>query len=88
MEILFEIIFEGVLKTAVSESRRVSLPLRILCALFVFAVYGGIVALMIFGGVVCWRDGEALIAVLLFVFSAGIAGVLMWQLVKAFRRKN
>lgn len=87
-EIIFEIIFEGAFETATSESRRVPLPLRILCMLIVVAVFGGILALMIFCGAVLWRDGEFLLSALMFVLTAGIAGVLIWRFVKTSRSRK
>lgn len=82
-EIIFEIVIEGAFETATSESRRVPIPLRILCVLIVIAVFGGVLALMIFCGTVLWKDGEFLLSALMYVLTAGIAGVLIWRFVKA-----
>lgn len=87
-EIIFEIIFEGAIEVASSDSRRIPVPLRILCVLIVVAVFGGILALMIFCGTVLWRDGEFFLSALMYVLTAGIAGVLIWQFVKASRGRK
>ncbi len=87
LEIVFEIIFEGAFEVASSESRRIPLPLRVLCALLVVLVFGGVEFLIIFCGIVCLRDGEKLVAVLLFAFAALFLGVLVRQFVRVSRKR-
>lgn len=87
-EFLLEIVVDGAFEVASSGSRRVPLPLRILCLLIVVAVFGGVLALMIFCGTVLWKDGEFLLSALMYVLTAGIAGVLIWRFVKTSRRRK
>ncbi len=87
-EIIFEIIFDGVFEVASSDSRRVPVPLRIICVLIVVAVFGGILALMITCGISLWKDGEFLLSALMYVLTTGIAGVLVWAFVKASRGRK
>lgn len=89
-EVLFEIIVEGAFDAA--SSRRVPLPLRILAAVIVVGLFGGIVFLMIFGGIRCLNDEEitngVVLAVILFAFAAFIAGVLVWKFIKAYKSRS
>lgn len=89
-EVLFEIIVEGAFDAA--SSRRVPLPLRILAAVIVVGLFGGIVFLMIFGGIRCLNDEEitngVVLAVILFAFAAFIAGVLVWKFIKAYKSRT
>lgn len=89
-EILFEIIVEGAFDAA--SSRRVPLPLRILAAVIVVGLFGGIVFLMIFGGIRCLNDEEltngVVLAVILFAFAAFIAGAVIWKFFKAYNNRS
>ncbi len=89
-EVLLEIIIDGALDAA--SSRRVPLPLRILAAVIVVGVFGGIVFLMIFGGIRCLSDDEltngVVLAVILFAFAAFIAGAIIWKFIKAYKSRT
>lgn len=87
-EFLLEIVVDGAFEVTSSGSRRVPLPLRILCLLIVIAVFGGIIVLMIFCGAVLWRDGNFILSVLMFALTALIAGVLIWKFVISARSRN
>ncbi len=90
MDELFEIIFEMILEGTVglAKSRRVPLPLRILAAVLITALYGGVVFLIVFAGLACFNSGGRVRGVLLFITAAVITGALIWQLIKAVRRHN
>lgn len=89
-EVLIEIIVEGAFDAA--SSRRVPLPLRILAAIIVLGVFGGLIFLMIFGGVCCLNDEELtngiIPAAILFAAAALIAGAVIWKFVKAYRKRS
>lgn len=89
-EFLFEIIVEGAFDAA--SSRRVPLPLRIIAAVIVLGVFGGLIFLMIFGGV-CFLNDEELTngivpAVTLFAGAALIAGAVIWKFVKFYKNRS
>lgn len=92
MEILFEIIFEIIVEGALelTTSRRVLLPLRILAAVIVVGVFGGVIFLIAFTGVICLRgeDNMIALAILLFILAAFIAGVLIWKVVKFCKNRS
>lgn len=89
-EVLFEMIVEGAFDAA--SSRRVPLPLRILAAVVVLGIFGGLVFLMIFGGVCCLNDGEltngVVLAVIMFAFAAFVAGAVIWKFFKAYKNRS
>lgn len=45
-ELLFEIILEGCIE--LTGEKKVPLPLRILCAIFLVAIYGGLIGILLF----------------------------------------
>lgn len=87
-EFIFEIIIEGTVELA--KSRHVPLPLRILAALLVTALYGGVIFLVVWGGLACFNNadinGGKTLGVLLFIAAAGLTGGVIRQVVKAVRR--
>lgn len=86
-EILFEIIVEGVLEAATN--RRVPLPVRIVAAVIVVGLFGGVIFLIVFAGVLCLRSEDNLIAVavILFLLAAFIAGALIRKVVKFYKNR-
>lgn len=91
MEILFEIIFEIIVDGALEavSSRKVPMPLRILAALIVVGVFGGVIFLIVFTGIICLRSKDNIIAVaiILFLIAAMVAGVLIWRVVKFYKNR-
>lgn len=89
-EFLFEIIFEGVIELA--KSRRIPLPLRILAAVIIIALYGGIIFLIVWAGIGCFNstdiNGGKTLGVLLFIAAAGLTGAVIWQFIKVLRRHD
>lgn len=87
-EIIFEIIIEGTVELA--KSRRVPLPLRILAAVLVVGLYGGLILLIVWAGLASFNNNELnggkTLGVLLFVAAAGLTGGVIRQVVKAARR--
>lgn len=92
MDILFEFLFELIVEGALelSTSRRVPLPLRILAAVIVVVVFGGVTFLIAFTGVMLLRSEDNMIAlaVLMFLIAALIAGVLIWRVVKFYKNRS
>lgn len=89
-EVLLEIIVDGAIDAA--SSRRVPLPFRIIAAIIVVGLFGGIVFLMIFGGIRCLSDDEltngVVLAVILFAFAAFIAGAIIGKFIKAYKSRT
>lgn len=89
-EFLFEIIFEGVIELA--KSRRIPLPFRILAAVIIIALYGGIIFLIVWAGIGCFYstdiNGGKTLGVLLFIVAAGLTGAVIWQFIKVLRRHD
>lgn len=89
-EIIFEIIIEGTVELA--KSRRVPLPLRILAALLVTALYGGVIFLIVWAGLAAFNSSELnggkTLGVVLFIAAAGITGGVIWQVVRTARRRG
>ena len=94
MDIIFEVIFEIIIEGTVelAKSRHVPLPLRILAAVVVFALYGGVIFLIVWTGIGCFHstvmNGGKTLGVLLFIAAAGLTGAVVWQFVKAVRRRD
>lgn len=86
-EFVFEIIVEGAFEVATSESRRVPVPLRILCMLFIVVLFGGITFMVIFCGVILARDGNWVLAILLFAVAVLFIGGLVRKII-GFSRKR
>ena len=74
MEILFEFIFEFIVEGAVlaASEKRVPIPLRVLAAVFLIGLFGGVIFLLIFVGILCLRGEEKqpAIAILMFLIAA------------------
>lgn len=91
-EMIFELIFEGALGVATSESRRVPLPLRIICGVISVALIGGVLFLIVFCGVACLNSDELtngiIPAVFCFAVAAIFVGVLIWKTVRYFRGRS
>lgn len=87
-EFIFEIIVEGTIELA--KSRRVPLPLRILAAVIIAALYGGVIFLIVWAGLGCFQStdisGGKTLGVLLLLAAAGLTGAVIWQVFKAVRR--
>lgn len=89
-EFIFEIIFEGTFELA--KSRRVPLPLRILAAVIIIALYGGVIFLIVWTGSGCFHstemNGGKTLGVLLFIAAAGLTVAVVWQFMKVLRRRD
>lgn len=89
-EFIFEIIFEGTIELA--KSRHVPLPLRILAAVIIIALYGGVIFLIVWTGIGCFHstdfNGGKTLGVLLFIAAAVLTGAVIWQFFKALRRRD
>ena len=89
-EIIFEILFEGTFELA--KSKRIPVPLRILAAVLLVGVYGGIIFLIVWAGIGCFRTTEfnngKILGVLLIITAAGLNVAVVWQFIKMFRHRN
>ena len=94
MDIIFEVIFEIIIEGTVelAKSRRIPLPFRILAAVIIIALYGGIIFLIVWTGLECFNstdiNGGKTLGVLLFIAAAGLTGAVIWQFIKALRRRD
>ena len=92
MEILFEIIFEIIVDGALeaASSRRVPLPFRILAALVIVGLFGGVIFLIVFTGVICLSSEDNLIAVavILFLIAALVSALLIWRVIKFYKNRS
>lgn len=88
-EMIFELIFEGALDVATSESKRIPLPLRIICGVISVALIGGVIFLIVFCGIASLNSDELtngiIPAVFCFAAAAFLVGGLIWKAVKYFR---
>ena len=91
MEFLFEIIFEVVVEGAIAATseKRVPMPLRILAAVFVVGLFGGVLFLIIFTGILCLQgeDKQPAVAVLMFLIAAIFAGGLTFKAAKFYKNR-
>lgn len=89
-EFIFEILFEGTIELA--KSRHVPLPLRILAAVVIIALYGGVIFLIVWAGIRCFNsteiNGGKALGVLLIITAAGLKTAVVWQFMKALRRRD
>lgn len=82
-EILIEIIFEGLSGTA--KSRRVPLPVRILCAVLLVSFVAAVVGLIVFCGIILIKDYSVIAGVVILTVAAVLCGGLVWKFVKTYR---
>lgn len=91
MEFLFEIIFEIIAEGAIeaTSEKRVPMPLRILAAVFLAGLFGGVIFLMIFAGILCLRSEENMtaVAVLMFLIAAIFAVGLTLKAAKFYKNR-
>lgn len=91
MEFLFEFVFEFIVEGAIAAAteRRVPMPLRILAAVFVVGLFGGVLFLIIFTGILCLQgeDKQPSVAVLMFLIAAIFTVGLTFKTVKHFKNR-
>ena len=91
MEFLFEFIFEVIVEGAVAATseKRVPMPLRVLAAVFLIVLFGGVIFLMIFAGILCLQSEENLtaVAVLMFLLAVIFVVGLTLKAVKHFKNR-
>ena len=87
LEFIIEFIFEGLVEGTLEgmESKKVSMPLRILCAVVLFAVLIGIGVLFVFLGL---TNDRVAFRILLGVVFAGLLGGLTWKVCKIFKKRR
>lgn len=87
LELIFDFIFEGLAEGAMEglESKKVSMPLRILCAVVLFAVLIGIGAFFVWLGL---SDDSVATRIILGVVFAGLFGGLTWKVCKVFKKRR
>ena len=91
MEILFEFIFEVIVEGAIAATseKRVPMPLRILAAVFVVGLFGGVLFLIVFTGIMCLQgeDRQPVVAVLMFLIAGIFAVGLTLKTVKHYKNR-
>ena len=87
LEFIIEFIFEGLVEGTLEgmESKKVSMPLRILCAVVLFAVLIGIGVLFVFLGL---TNDSVAFRILLGAVFAGLLGGLTWKVCKVFKKRR
>ena len=87
IELIIELIFEGMVDGAIEglESRKVPMPLRILCAVVLFAVLIGIGVLFVLIGM---SDDSVAVRIILGVIFVGLFGGLTWKVCKVFKKRR
>lgn len=94
MEDLLEALFEGLIEfifeglTSTSESKRVPILLRILAALLVLLLFGGVSGLMIYAGIMLLKENNITAGIFMFVIAAFVWGFAIWKFVKVFRSRQ
>lgn len=81
LEILFEIILEGCIE--ITEEKNVPLIFRILCAVILVLVYGGMVGILLYVGI----SNKSLLLLFIAVFVASIIPIALVYKFK-IRKKN
>lgn len=91
MEFLFELFFEVIVEGAIAATseKRVPIPLRILAAIFLVALFGGVLFLIIFTGILCLQGEEKqpAVAVLMFIIEAVFVAGMTFKAVKRFKNR-
>ncbi len=82
-EILIEIIFDGASDTA--KSRRVPMPLRILCAVVLVIFVLAAVGLIVFCGVLLIRQHNIIAGVVILAVAAVMVGGLAFKFIKTYQ---
>lgn len=89
IEIILEIIIEGVFVTATA--KRVPPPLRILAGILALGIFGGLIFLMIFVGLNSFQNPEfhngKFFGMLMFIGAAALFGGLVYRVVQFMRRQ-
>lgn len=89
IEIILEITIEGVFVTATA--KRVPIPLRILAGILALGLFGGVIFLLIFLGIVTaqnpeFRNGK-FVAALMFIGAAALFIGLAYRIVQFIQRR-
>ncbi len=87
LELIIDFIFEGVLEFAVDgmESKKVSMPLRILSAVVLFSVLIGIGVFFVWIGL---SEDSVVLRIVLGVVFAALFGGLTWKVCKVFKKRR
>ena len=87
LELIIDFIFEGVLEFAVDgmESKKVSMPLRILSAVVLCSVLIGIGVFFVWIGL---SEDSVVLRIVLGVVFAALFGGLTWKVCKVFKKRR
>ncbi len=94
MEDLLEALFEGLIEfifeglTSTSESKRVPILLRILAALLVLLLFGGVSGLMVYAGIMLLKEKAMIAGIFMFVIAALVWIYAIWNFVKVYRNRQ
>lgn len=87
IELIIDIFANGLIEGAVDdlESKKVSMPLRILLAVFLFALLIGLGAIFV---IAILASQSIALGILLGAIFAGLFGALTWKVCKVFKKRN
>ena len=85
-EVIIEVIFEGL--TSTTECNRVPLILRILSALLLLVIFGGMRALMIVAGIALLKESSVFLGIFMFVIAAAVWIFAVYKFVKVYRNRQ
>lgn len=94
MEDLLEALFEGLIEfifeglTSTSECKRAPILLRILAALLVLLLFGGVSGLMIFAGIMLLKEKAMIAGIFMFVIAALVWVFAIRNFVKVYRNRQ
>lgn len=87
IELMIDIVAEGLLEGAVDgmDSKKVPMPLRILLAVFLFALLIGVGAFFVFAVL---DSKSVILGILLGAVFIGLFGGLTWKVCKVFKKRR
>lgn len=94
MDVFFEALFEGLIElifeglTSTSECKRVPILLRILAALLVLLIFGGVSGLMIFVGIMLLKENNIIAGIFMFIIAVLVWVFAIRNFVKVYRNRQ
>ena len=85
IEALFELVIEGTI--GLSKSRKVPMPIRILCGVLIVTVFAAVVFVIGFVGISILKE-NLWGGIAILIFDALLAGLCMFQGVRAIRNRD
>lgn len=85
IEALFELVIEGTI--GLSKSKKVPMPIRILCGMLIVTVFAAVVFVIGFVGISILKE-NLWGGIAILIFDAILAGLCMFQGVRAIRNRD